>query len=277
MSVGHYENFPVASALLPQRYRHAIVAIYRFARAADDIADEGDASASERLAALARFDAGLDAIERGCVPDGAPIDALARVIREHALPLAPFRDLLSAFAQDVNISRYRTFDELLDYCRRSANPVGRLLLALYGVDDCTSAHQSDAICTALQLANFWQDVAIDWGRGRVYIPLEDMQRFGIDVAEMESRRFDTRWKQLMQFQTRRTREWFDAGAALPRSVPWRAGIELRAVIAGGRRILDRIDAVQGDVFGRRPTLTLRDWLVVACRTLRPSRPALITT
>ena len=277
MSVGHYENFPVASALLPPRYRRAVVAIYRFARAADDIADEGDASASERLAALARFQASLDTIERGSVPEVAPLDELAHVIREHALPLTPFRELLSAFAQDVNVSRYRTFDELLDYCRRSANPVGRLLLALYGQDDRASARQSDAICTALQLANFWQDVAIDWGRGRVYIPLEDLQRFGVDVEAMESSRFDTRWKQLMQFQTRRTREWFDAGVALPRSLPWRAGIELRAVIAGGRRILDRIDAVQGDVFGKRPTLTLRDWLVVACRTLRPSRAALAAT
>jgi squalene synthase HpnC len=277
VSVGHYENFPVASALLPKRYRRAIVAIYRFARAADDIADEGHASPSERLAGLARLQDGLDAIERGLAPDDASLDELARVIREHALPLPPFRDLLSAFAQDVTIGRYRTFDELLDYCRRSANPVGRLLLALYRVDDSASARQSDAICTALQLANFWQDVAIDWGRGRVYIPLEDLQRFDVDVEAMESRRFDTRWKQLMQFQTRRTREWFDAGVALPRRLPWRAGIELRAVIAGGRRILDRIDAVQGDVFGRRPTLALRDWLVVACRTLRPSRPALATT
>jgi squalene synthase HpnC len=274
VSVGHYENFPVASTLLPARYRRAVVAIYRFARAADDIADEGDASPSERLAALGRFQASLDAIERGEPTPAPPFPELAAAIGTHRLPIALFRDLLSAFAQDVEVTRYPTFTALADYCSRSANPVGRLLLALYGVDDETSGRRSDAICTALQLANFWQDVAIDWRKGRVYLPLEDLSRFGVDLAQIAEGTCDARWSRLMRFQTERTRALFDEGAALPRRLPWRAGIELRAVIAGGRRILQRIDRIDGDVFTRRPVLTGRDWLVVACRTLVPARGAM---
>lgn len=271
MSVGHYENFPVASALLPARHRRAVVAIYRFARAADDIADEGDASAPERLAALDRFQQALDAIERGYATHTPPFSELAAAIDTHRLPIRLFRDLLSAFAQDVEVGRYPTFADVADYCRRSANPVGRLLLALYGVDDETSGRQSDAICTALQLANFWQDVAIDWRKGRVYLPLEDLARFGVDLTQIAEGVCDARWSRLMRFEIARTSALFDEGAALPRRLPWRAGIELRAVIAGGRRILQRIDRVDGDVFTRRPVLTGRDWLVVACRTLVPVR------
>jgi len=271
VSVGHYENFPVASALLPARYRRAVVAIYRFARAADDIADEGDAPAAERLAALDRFNEALDAIERGQPTQAPPFPELAAAINLHQLPIALFRDLLSAFAQDVEVGRYPTFADVIDYCRRSANPVGRLLLALYGVDDDRSRRQSDAICTALQLANFWQDIAIDWRKGRVYLPLEDMARFGVHIGQIAEGACDAGWSRLMRFETERTDALFDEGAPLPRRLPWRAGIELRAVIAGGRRILQRIDRVDGDVFARRPVLTGRDWLVVACRTLVPAR------
>jgi squalene synthase HpnC len=273
VSVGHYENFPVASVLLPARYRSAVVAVYRFARAADDIADEGDAPAAERLAALARFHEGLDAIEHGRATNAPPFPELAAAVREHRLPMAPFRDLLSAFAQDVEVTRYPTFDALLDYCRRSANPVGRLLLALYGVHDDASGRQSDAICTALQLANFCQDVGVDWLKGRVYLPLEDVTRFGVELAQIAQGTCDARWSRLMRFETERTRALFDEGAPLPRRLPCRAGIELRAVIAGGRRILQRIDRIDGDVFRQRPVLTARDWLVVACRTLVPVRAA----
>jgi len=273
LSVGHYENFPVASALLPARYRRAVVAIYRFARAADDLADEGDAPAAERHAALAAFGRGLDAIERGETPVAEPFPALTDAIREHRLPLAAFRDLLSAFAQDVDVTRYSTFASLLDYCRRSANPVGRLLLALYRTADAQSRVESDAICTALQLANFWQDVALDWQKGRVYIPLEDMARFDVDTAQIAARVCDARWTRLMAFQTARTRALFDVGRPLSRRLPRRAGLELAAVIAGGTRILERIDAVAGDVLTRRPVLRKRDWALVACRTLIPGRRA----
>ncbi|HEX6136287.1 MAG TPA: squalene synthase HpnC [Casimicrobiaceae bacterium] len=273
MSVGHYENFPVASVLLPARHRRAVVAIYRFARAADDIADEGDAPPAARHAALGEFTHALDAIERDEAA-AAPFAELARAVRAHDLPLAPLRDLLSAFAQDVDVARYPAFADVLDYCRRSANPVGRLLLALYRVDDPRAGAESDAICTALQLANFWQDIAIDWRKGRLYVPLEDLDRFGVPLAQIAAAAADDRWRRLMAFETARTRALFDAGRPLVHRLPWRAGVELRAVIAGGTCILERIDAVHGDVFTRRPVLRKRDWVLLACRMLVPRRTAL---
>ena len=273
LSVGHYENFPVASVLLPARYRRAVIAIYRFARAADDIADEGDAMAAERHAALARFARALDAIERGEIPGDPLFAALRDAIQAHALPLQPFRDLLSAFAQDVDVTRYDTFAAVADYCRRSANPVGRLLLALYERADEQALRESDAICTALQLANFWQDVALDWRKGRVYIPLEDLARFDVDPAAIGTGVPDRKWARLMAFETARTRALFDQGRPLPRRLPWRAGLELRAVIAGGLRILERIERVDGDVFSHRPMLSKRDWALLALRTFAPTRHA----
>jgi len=201
LSVGHYENFPVASLLLPPHYRRAVVAIYRFARAADDIADEGSAAPLERHVALARFARGLDAIERGETPQEPPFTELAHAVRAHALPMGMFRDLLSAFAQDVDVIRYATFADVLDYCRRSANPIGRLLLALYKVGDPESGAQSDAICTALQLANFWQDVAIDWRKGgRMYLPLDDLARFDVPLSHVAGGVCDARWTRLMAFE-----------------------------------------------------------------------------
>ena len=270
MSVGHYENFPVASLLVPARYRNAVVAIYRFARAADDLADEGDAAPAARLDALAAFARGLDAIERGETPAEPPFRELAHAIRAHALPIGLFRDLLSAFAQDVRVGRYATFDDVLDYCRRSANPVGRLLLALYRIDDPVALIESDAICTALQLANFWQDVALDWRKGRVYLPREDLVRFDVSFAAIAEGRCDERWRRLMAFETTRTRALFERGRPLAARMPWRLGLELRAVIAGGTRVLERIDAVDGDVFTRRPVLGRRDWALLAWRMLAPA-------
>ena len=273
MSVGHYENFPVASRLVPARYRSAVVAIYRFARAADDIADEGDAPPEARHRALDAFSRQLDAIERGETPASAPFAALAPAVREHRLPIGLFRDLLSAFAQDVDVTRYPTYADVLDYCRRSANPVGRLLLAMYRVDDEASLMQSDAICTALQLANFWQDVAIDWRKDtRLYLPLEDLDRFGVTLAQVAGGACDDGFTRLMAFETARTRALFDDGRPLVRRLPWRLGLELAAVIAGGRRVLERIDAVRGDVFTRRPVLGKRDWLLLAWRMLAPPVP-----
>lgn len=271
MAVGHYENFPVASFLLPARYRRAVGAIYGFARAADDIADEGNAPPEARHAALAAYSDALDAIERGDSLRDGPFAELARATREHRLPVSALRDLLSAFGQDVDVTRYRTFDAVLDYCRRSANPVGRLLLALYRVEDAGSAGESDAICTALQLANFWQDVAVDWQKGRLYLPLDDLERFGVSESQIAAAVADARWENLMAFETARTRSMFVAGRPLARKLPFRAGVELAAVIAGGMRILERIDAVRGDVFRRRPVLRKRDWALLACRVLTPAR------
>ena len=267
MPLGHYENFPVASALVPAHLRSAVVAIYRFARAADDLADEGEASTAERLAALASFSEKLHQIEAGRTPAEAPFLALAGAIREHALPVHLFHELLSAFAQDVTVKRYASFADLLDYCRRSANPVGRSLLALYRADSPANLESSDAICTGLQLANFWQDVAVDWQKGRVYLPQEDLVRFGVTEAQIEEALADERWRQLLKFEVSRTRAMLESGRPLSRALPWRQGLELSAVIAGGLRICERIDAVGGDVFAARPMLATWDWLIISSRAI----------
>ena len=262
MSVGHYENFPVASFLVPARERAAVVAIYRFARGADDLADEGDAPPAERLAALARYQRAVDAIAAGRddpLLREAPFADLARAVRAHALPTSPLSDLLSAFAQDVTVHRYANFAALRDYTRRSADPVGRLLLALYRRDDAANRAWSDAICTGLQLANFWQDVAVDWAKGRVYLPQDEMARLGVSEAHVAEGRCDAAWRALMREQTARARALLVSGRPLASRLPWRVGLELRAVVAGGVAICDRIDAIGGDVFRRRPTLSTRDW------------------
>jgi len=271
MSVAHYENFPVASLLVPRRLRGAIVAIYRFARAADDIADEGDAPSAQRLAELDAFDRALDAIAAGTILPMPPFPELAAAVAAHRLPTAPMHALLSAFRQDVTTQRYADIDDLFDYCRRSANPIGRLLLHLYGAATAANERASDAICTALQLVNFWQDVASDWQRGRVYLPQEDLRRFGVTEAQIGEGRCDPAWCALMGFETARTRALLESGRPLTRALPWRLALELAGVMAGGHRILDGIDAAGGDVFRHRPALSRGDWTAVACRALFPAR------
>jgi len=271
VSAAHYENFPVASFLLPRRQRGAVLAIYRFARAADDIADEGDAAPAVRLAALDRYDRALDAIAAGRAPAEPPFAGLAAAVRAHALPLPPLRDLLSAFRQDVTTARYATYADLEDYCRRSANPIGRLLLHLNGVTAVAELARSDAICTALQLVNFWQDVAVDWRKQRVYLPQEDLARFGVTEAHIASARCDDAWRALLAFETARARAMLAAGRPLARALPWRAGLELRGVLAGGHRILDGVDAAGGYIFRRRPALARRDWAIVSWQALFPPR------
>jgi squalene synthase HpnC len=272
MSVDHYENFPVASILLPRRLRPAVEAIYAFARSADDLADEGDATPDQRLAALAAYDQALDAIERGEASTDPMFARLAQVVAQYQLPLQLLRDLLSAFRQDVVTTRYPDYATLLDYCRRSANPVGRLVLALYGAAGEPNLRDSDAICSALQLINFWQDVAIDIGKGRIYLPLEDLARFGVSEAVIEAARLEPPWRSLMRFEVGRARALIQDGAPLALRLPGRVGWELRLVVQGGLRILDLIEQADYDVFRRRPTLGARDWLVVAWRALR-MRPA----
>ncbi len=259
MSVDHYENFPVASFLLPPRLREPVRAIYGFARGADDIADEGALSDAERLAGLDRYRAGLDAIEAGSPTPDPVFLRLQPVIAEFGLPLRPFRDLLDAFGQDVVKKRYADFAELMDYCRRSADPIGRLLLHLYGIGDAKSQSLSDGVCSALQLINHWQDIAIDWQKGRLYLPQDELARFGIREAQIAEGRWDAAWAAMMDFQVDRARALMAAGSPLVHRLPGRIGLELRLIVASGFRMLDKLARVRGDVFRRRPVVTAGDW------------------
>ncbi|TDR81978.1 squalene synthase HpnC [Paludibacterium purpuratum] len=268
MSVGHYENFPVGSLLLPRRLRVAVHAIYRFARHADDLADEGDAPAAVRLAALDALRDELDRIAAGEIPHTELMRDLARAIARHDLPLAPFYDLLSAFCQDVVKTRYESFAELMDYCRRSANPVGRLMLALYGETDARSLAMSDGICSALQLINFLQDVAIDWRKGRVYLPQEDLARFRVGEAQIAAGAAGGLWTPLMLKEIERARKLLHAGAPLGKRLRGRIGLELRLIVLGGDRILQKLHRSGGDVFSARPVLGWRDWVWMMWRALR---------
>ena len=269
MGVGHYENFPVASLLLPAPLRPAVRAIYRFARTADDIADEGDASPQERISQLQALGRELDSLDMA----GTAWPDLATAVTQHRLPLALLHDLLSAFTQDVTTTRYADHGTLIDYCRRSANPIGRLLLALYQRSEPALLAMSDSICTGLQLTNFWQDVAVDWDKGRVYLPQEDLRRFGVSEAQIAERRCDDRWCALIAFEVGRTRTLLASGAPLAAELGGRIGLELRLVVQGGLRILERIDAAGGDVFRHRPTLSAQDWTVMGLRALRPAAKA----
>ena len=277
--IGHYENFPVASWLCPPRLRAPITAIYHFARTADDIADEGDAPAAQRLAELAAYRAELRAIASGQSPFNSRwpqvFGPLAAQMRAFQLPEAPLLDLLSAFEQDVRMTRdgaaYSDQAALLDYCQRSANPVGRLLLHLYGVSAPAALAESDAICTALQLINFWQDLSVDLPRGRFYLPLADCAAHGIAIddpaTQFPALRASAATRSLIRALADQTRATMLAGAPLVQRLPGRAGWELRAVVQGGLRILDRIAALDHDTLARRPTLRRRDGWVIAARAL----------
>ncbi|MBD8531852.1 MULTISPECIES: squalene synthase HpnC [unclassified Massilia] len=268
MAVDHYENFPVASILLPRRLVPAVEAIYAFARGADDVADEGDAGADERLRGLAEYEAALDDIGAGRTPVRPMFARLAAVVAQHGLSLQPLRNLLSAFRQDVVTTRYADYSMLLDYCRRSADPVGRLMLALYQVDGDANLRDADAICSALQLINFWQDVGIDIAKGRIYLPQDDLVRFGVGEADIAAHADTPAWRALMAFEVERARALMLSGAPLATRLPGRIGWELRLVIQGGLRILERIEAAGYDVYRRRPKLGKRDYLVMGWRALR---------
>jgi squalene synthase HpnC len=263
MPVDHYENFPVASLLLPARLRRPVEIIYAFARSADDFADEGDFPDGERLCRLGEYVADLGRIERGETCRLPLFHDVAQIISRHALPISLFYDLLDAFTQDVNKKRYADFNEVLDYCRRSANPIGRLLLHLFGAATPLNLAHSDSICSALQLINFWQDIAGDFARNRIYLPQDEMASHGIVEGDIAVRKLSPDWSKLMQFQCRRARSMLQDGRPLTRALSGRIGLELRFVVAGGGRILDKIDAVSGDVFHHRPVLTRRDWLALA--------------
>jgi squalene synthase HpnC len=270
MNAGHYENFPVASILLPGRLRPAVRAIYAFARMADDCADEGDATPEERLHALAGYRERLHALGTG-QPVAEPVFTdLARAVLGHDLPWQPFHDLLDAFTQDVTKTRYAHFGEVMQYCKKSANPIGRLLLRLYGDDDPRHLAWSDGVCSALQLINFLQDVAVDYRKGRIYLPQEEMARYGISERQIAEGRVDGLWQQFMKGQIERARRMLAAGAPLGTALPGRLGLEVRLIILGGERILFKLHQSRGDVFRQRPTLGLPDWPYMLARALRPT-------
>lgn len=266
MPVEHYENFPVASVLLPRRLRQPVAAIYHFARAADDIADEGDLGDAERLRQLDEFRAELDRIDKGEKPRSTLFFALSHQIIACDLPLQPFYDLLDAFSQDVVQKRYPDFAALQDYCRRSANPVGTLMLHLYEEVTPVNLAYSDAICTALQLINFWQDVAKDWAIGRVYLPQDDLAKFNVKETQIADARTDDNWRALMQFEVQRARKMMHYGKPLGSILTGRIGLEMRMIIQGGLRILDKIEATDYDVFNRRPVLKPHDWIIMLAKS-----------
>jgi len=253
----HYENFPVGSILIPKPLRKHFYSIYAFARTADDFADEGYAesySERDRLELLEEWGEMLSGAFQGHATHPVFV-ALRETRAEFDLPFTLFEDLLSAFKQDVTVRRYASFDQLLDYCRRSANPVGRLILLLFGFQEEQLHAWSDDICTGLQLANHWQDVAVDLSKDRIYIPEEDLAQFGFSFDDLREPQAGNRVKGLVQFEVRRARELFKRGKPLCVSVSGRLGLELRAVWLGGMRILDLIEQNGYDVFTRRPVIT----------------------
>jgi squalene synthase HpnC len=274
----HYENFPVASLLLPRAMRPHVAAVYAFARAADDFADEGTLSVEERLRRLDEWltllkDEGRRTnAEAGSVPAAQIFLAVHHTIREKRLPLSLFEDLLSAFRQDVTVRRYATWDDLLDYCRRSANPVGRLVLRIAGRDDAALDRASDALCTALQLANFWQDLERDWEKGRLYVPRADLDACGAKEADLAARRMTPEWRAALARVAARTRAFFGEGRAVADGLSGRLRWELRLTWLGGVRILDRLERGGFDVFRRRPSLGAADAPVIVWRALAWPQP-----
>jgi len=263
LASSHYENFPVGSRFIPKRLRPYVHSIYAFARIADDFADEPDYVDNLRLAFLENWENQL----LQCVwrkPQHPVFVALKETIERFDLPVALFQDLLMAFKMDVTTKRRQRFEDLLTYCRYSANPVGRLVLLLFGYRDPELHALSDAICTALQLANFWQDVAID-EKDRVYLPLDDMAKFGYSEEDLKAHRCNEAFRNLMRHEIARTRELFHQGHPLCDRVGRDLRFELHLIWNGGMTILDRIEGAGYDVFARRPTIGLKDKIAVVAK------------
>ena len=272
MAQRHYENFPVASVLLPKHLRKPIAAIYAFARTADDFADEGDHTVSERLQNLDQYSGLLQDIENNRTIEQPIFIALQDTIRAYSLPISLFQDLLSAFKQDVTTHRYATYGDVLDYCRRSANPVGRLLLHLYNAASDINLQQSDAICTGLQLINFYQDLQQDFEENnRIYIPEEDWQRFGITEQHFRDQISDNAMRDMMQFEYQRTQALYTSGQSLGLSLPGRIGFNMRAVYLGGLRVLTKLQDNNDNVF-HRPRLGKLDAISILWHALTKQFP-----
>ena len=267
----HYENFPVASVFLPRHLRGPIALIYSFARQADDFADEGDLSIEERLGLLDDFREQLDLLQAYIKPKREFFLVLGKMIRSKNLPLSPFYDLLNAFSQDVVKTRYANYDEVLAYCAQSANPIGRLLLHLYGQASPENIKLSDHLCSALQLINFLQDIADDFKKNadkqRIYLCQDEMAKFGVTEQMIADQVVNANWQQLMRFNLDRTSKLLQAGKPLGRILKGRIGFEMRMIIAGGERIICKLNQVNGDIYHHRPTLQPLDWLRIFFKAL----------
>jgi len=272
----HYENFPVASVFLPQDLREPIGLIYSFARQADDFADEGDLSIEQRLGLLNEFRNELELLQAYIKPKSNFFSELGAMVKAKKLPYEPLYDLLDAFSQDVIKTRYADYEEVLEYCKRSANPIGRLLLYLYGQSNAVNIQLSDNICTALQIINFLQDIAIDFkkndGKQRIYLCQDEMAAFNITESQIKDfvdgkQETDENWQQFILFNLHRVSALLYSGKPLGRILTGRIGFEMRMIIAGGERIIAKINKVNGDVFNFRPTLNYTDWLIVFFKAL----------
>ena len=247
--------------------RKPVSVIYAFARQADDFADEGELNREERIALLNGFRLELERIRNRKEPETALFAELSTVIRQYGLPLQPFHDLLDAFTQDIDRKRYEDFTELIAYCEKSANPVGRLLLILYGVDSERNRFYSDRICSSLQLINFLQDVEIDYAMDRIYLPQDEMTRFGISESDIASRHAGQSWQALMAFQADRARKMMLEGAPLAKIMKGRFSFEMKLIVLGGLAILDKLEKAGWDVYRNRPRLERSDWLYLVLRGL----------
>jgi squalene synthase HpnC len=266
LAQSHYENFPVASRLLPRAMRPHVAAVYAFARRADDMADEGTAPAAERRTALDAWRRALHAaVESPSNADNLMLTATAHSIRTLDLPLSLFDDLVSAFAQDTMTTRYASWTDVLDYCRRSANPVGRLVLRIAGYQDAALDRSSDALCTALQLTNFWQDFGRDWRAGRLYVPRDVQTAAGAEESQLAAATFADAWVRAIERCVAFTRERFAEGRAVCDGVRGRLGVELRFTWLGGDRILERVERGRFALMERRPALGAADVPVLLLR------------
>lgn len=258
----HYENFSVATWFLPSGLRQHFYNVYAYCRISDDLGDEVG-NAQQSLELLDQWEAELEACYHGS-PRHPVFVALAQTVSQCSIPQHEFSDLLIAFRQDQTVTRFPTFDDVLGYCRYSANPVGHLVLYLCGYSDAGRQQLSDYTCTALQLANFWQDVAVDYGKGRIYLPLESLQRFGVTEEDIANRRATPQFIEMMKFEVQRAREWFERGLPLVKKVNRELAIDLELFSRGGQEILNAIEKQGFDVLSRRPVISRprKLWLVL---------------
>jgi len=262
----HYENFPVVSLFLPKKLRKHIAIVYQFARQADDIVDEGESNCELRIENLELYEDTFSKSLEGKFQDGFWF-ALNNTINEFILNPKHFYDLLSAFKQDISKTRYNSFDEILNYCERSANPVGRIVLELFDIRNEEAFKYSDAICTALQLTNFYQDVSIDMKKDRIYIPLDEIEKFDVKLNQFELKQNNTKFEQLLKYQIDRTKEYFSIGKNLFDRLPGKLEKQIKATVFGGEKILEKIEKINYDILNHHPKLSKINYFNILLKAL----------